>query len=165
MSLSLFAATGLAIAWVNHQSRRAEGARRAEAALATERAERLDAIINTTVDGIIVIDSHGVIEAFNRGAERLFGYPASEAIGRKVNMLMPSPYHEEHDAYLGRYLDTGAATIIGSGRQVSGRRRDGTTVPAPSLGRRDVGQGRAQVHRHAPRSQRADAARRAASCE
>ena len=129
VSLSLFVATGLGVAWTNHQLRTAERARRAEAALATERAERLDAIINTTVDGIIVIDSTGTIEAFNRGAERLFGYPASEAIGRNVNMLMPSPDHEEHDAYLGRYLDTGIATIIGSGRQVTGRRRDGTTFP------------------------------------
>ena len=71
-------ATGLAIAWANHQLRSVESVCRAEAALATERAERLDAIINTAVDGIIVIDAPGTIEAFNRGAERLFGYPASE---------------------------------------------------------------------------------------
>ena len=129
VSLSLFVATGLGVAWTNHQLRTAESECRAEAALATERAERLDAIINTTVDGIIVINSKGTVEAFNRGAERLFGYPASEAIGRNVNMLMPSPDHEEHDAYLGRYLDTGVPTIIGSGRQVTGRRRDGTTFP------------------------------------
>jgi two-component system sensor kinase FixL len=129
VSLSLFVATGLGVAWTNHQLRTAESECRAEAALATERAERLDTIINTTVDGIIVMDATGVIEAFNRGAERLFGYPASEAIGRKVNMLMPSPDHEEHDVYLGRYLNTGVPTIIGSGRQVTGRRRDGTTFP------------------------------------
>ena len=129
VSLSLFVATGLGVAWTNHQLRTAESDCRAETALATERAERLDAIINTTVDGIIVINSTGTIEAFNRGAERLFGYPASEAIGRNVSMLMPSPDHEEHDTYLGQYLDTGVATIIGSGRQVTGRRRDGTTFP------------------------------------
>jgi PAS domain S-box-containing protein len=129
VSLSLFVATGLAIAWVNHQHRAAEDARRAEAALATERAERLDAVINTTVDGIIVINATGTIEAFNRGAERLFGYPASEAIGRNVNMLMPAPYHGEHDACLDRYRSTGVATIIGSGSEVTGRRRDGTTFP------------------------------------
>jgi PAS domain S-box-containing protein len=90
---------------------------------------RLRSIIDSAVDGIIVIDSTGTIESFNRGAERLFGYVASEVIGRNVSMLMPSPDHENHDGYLERYLTTGAATIIGIGRQVTGRRRDGTTVP------------------------------------
>jgi PAS domain S-box-containing protein len=90
---------------------------------------RLQSIIDSAVDGIIVIDSRGRIEAINRGAERLFGYPASEAIGRNVSMLMPSPDHEQHDGYLSRYLTTGAAKIIGVGREVTGRRRDGTTFP------------------------------------
>jgi two-component system, LuxR family, sensor kinase FixL len=94
-----------------------------------ESAARLQSIIDSTVDGIIVIDASGHIEAFNRGAERLFGYAATEAIGQNVNMLMPSPHDSEHDGYLSRYLEGGAAKIIGIGREVRGRRRDGTTFP------------------------------------
>jgi PAS domain S-box-containing protein len=90
---------------------------------------RLRSIIDSAVDGIIVIDGHGRIEAFNPGAERLFGYPAPEVMGRNVKMLMPSPYHDEHDGYLDQYLHTGLARIIGTGREVSGRRRDGSTFP------------------------------------
>ena len=90
---------------------------------------RLRSIIDSAVDGIIVIDGHGRIEAFNRGAERLFGYPESDVLGRNVKMLMPSPYHDEHDAYLDHYLHTGVARIIGTGREVTGLRRDGSTFP------------------------------------
>jgi PAS domain S-box-containing protein len=122
MALGFFIAIGVGISWLNHRLRTA-------AILSESRAERLDAIINTTVDGIIVIDAKGRIEAFNRGAERLFGYPESEVVGRNVNILMPSPYHEEHDSYLQRYLSTGDARIIGKGREVTGRRRDGTAFP------------------------------------
>ena len=90
---------------------------------------RLQTIIDSAVDAIIVIDAKGCIESFNRGAERLFGYPGAEVVGRNVNILMPSPDHERHDGYLAQYLATGKATIIGVGREVTGRRRDGTKIP------------------------------------
>jgi PAS domain S-box-containing protein len=140
ISLSLFSATGVGISWLSARVRTAEGGQHLTASLAAARAEWLDAIINTTVDGIIVIDARGRIEAFNRGAVRLFGYPESEVIGRNVSMLMPSPYHEEHDRYLDRYMTTGQPRIIGSGREVIGRRRDGTQFPVHlSVGEMAIG--------------------------
>jgi PAS domain S-box-containing protein len=80
-------------------------------------------------DGIIVIDAKGTIEAFNRGAQELFGYPEWEVIGHNVSMLMPSPHRENHHEYVARYLTTGEARIIGIGREVTARRRDGTLFP------------------------------------
>lgn len=90
---------------------------------------RWRSLLRAAADGIIVIDAQGRIEAFNPGAERLFGYDRSEALGRNVSMLMPSPYREEHDHYIARYIATGNAKIIGVGREVVGLRRDGTEFP------------------------------------
>jgi two-component system sensor kinase FixL len=129
LSLGVFVATGMVIAWLNDRLLLAQKAHQTAAATAVARAERLDAILNMTVDGIIVIDARGRIEAFNRGAEALFGYPEGEVLGRNVSILMPSPHHEEHDSYLEAYLTTGKARIIGIGREVTGRRRDGTLFP------------------------------------
>jgi PAS domain S-box-containing protein len=69
------------------------------------------------------------MQRVNPAAEQMFGYPAAEMIGQNVSMLMPSPYREEHDGYLARYLRTGEAGIIGIGREVQGRHKDGTIIP------------------------------------
>ena len=103
---------------------------RAQAADALyEGEERLRAILRTAVEGIITIDDRGRIESMNPAAERIFGYPSTEVIGRNVSMLMPSPYHENHDRYLENYQRTGQAKIIGIGREVVGRRKDGSLFP------------------------------------
>ncbi len=98
-----------------------------------EHAQHSDALfrtlISTAVDGIIVIDDHGSVRIYNHACERLFGYHADEVLGRNVKMLMPAPYREEHDGYLGHYIGTGEKRIIGIGREVVGQRKDGTTFP------------------------------------
>lgn len=102
--------------------------RRAERALRSSEA-RGRAIIETAVDAIILIDARGGIEAFNPAAERLFQYRAEEVIGQNVSILMPEPYTSEHDHYLRRYQMTGKRHIIGVGREVTARRKDGSTFP------------------------------------
>jgi two-component system sensor kinase FixL len=88
------------------------------------------ALLDTAVDAIIVIDHRGLIEQFNRAAERMFGFGAEEAIGRDVAMLMPEPHRSRHGGYIERYLRTGDAHILGVGREVGARRKDGSVFPA-----------------------------------
>ncbi len=104
---------------------------------------RWRAVIDSAVDAMIVIDHRGAIEVFNRAAEHMFGYTEAEVLGRNVNLLMPSPYHDEHDRYMSRYLETGEQRIIGIGREVRGQKRDGATFPVHlSVGEMRVGEER-----------------------
>jgi two-component system, LuxR family, sensor kinase FixL len=89
----------------------------------------LQSIFESAVDGIIVIDANGLIKAINPAAERLFGYRAEEVLGQNVKLLMPSPDREQHDRYVANYLQTRIPRIIGTGREVYGRRKDGSTFP------------------------------------
>jgi len=113
--------------------------RRAEVALHTSE-ERWRSVIDSAVDAIVVIDSRGIIEVFNRSAERMFGYSEADALGQSVNLLMPAPYKDEHDGYIANYLRTGHKKIIGIGREVVGQRSDGSTFPMHlSVGEMRVG--------------------------
>jgi two-component system sensor kinase FixL len=94
-----------------------------------EREAHLRSVLDTVPDAMIVIDSQGIIRSFSTAAERLFGYTEAEAAGQNVSLLMPSPYQEQHDAYLTRYFATGERKVIGRGRVAVGQRRDGSTFP------------------------------------
>ncbi len=90
---------------------------------------QLQGIMETVLDGIVTIDERGLVQSFNPAAERIFGYQAHEVLGRNVNMLMPDPYMSEHDAHMKRYLAEGKPHIIGIGREVEGKRKDGSVFP------------------------------------
>src|SRR5205085_8726720 len=94
-----------------------------------EGAARLRALVETAVDGVILIDARGAVLMFNPACERLFGYLADEVLGKNVRVLMPAPYRQEHDGYLANYRKSGVRKIIGIGREVVGRRKDGSTFP------------------------------------
>jgi len=94
-----------------------------------ENEQRMRAIVETAVEGIITINERGIVESVNPAACRMFGYAPDEVVGRNVSLLMPSPHREQHDDYLANYLRTGEARIIGIGRELEGRRKDGTVFP------------------------------------
>jgi two-component system sensor kinase FixL len=100
----------------------------------------LRSILETVPDAMVIIDDTGHILSFSKAAERLFGFAEAELLGENVSTLMPSPDRERHDGYLKRYLTTGEKRIIGIGRLVTGRRRDGTTFPMElSVGETTIG--------------------------
>jgi two-component system sensor kinase FixL len=92
-------------------------------------AELNRAILGTVMDGIVTIKADATIALFNPAAEKIFGYTQDEVIGKNVNILMPEPYSSEHDTYIKNYLTTGIKKIIGIGREVEGRRKDGRVFP------------------------------------
>jgi PAS domain S-box-containing protein len=102
--------------------------RQAEEALRVSEA-RFRAIFETAVDGIVVIDEQGIVTGFNPAASRIFGYAPEEMVGRNVSLLMPEPHRSAHDGYMRTYLETGMKRIIGVGREVTGRRKDGSEFP------------------------------------
>src|SRR5262245_356191 len=124
-----FAAVGIAMAWFGERLRGSWLHVVQSDHDTAAREAHLKSILETVPDAMIVIDERGIMQSFSAAAERLFGYSATEAIGKNIKMMMPSPYRENHDAYMDRYLRTGERRIIGIGRVVVGERKGGSTFP------------------------------------
>jgi two-component system sensor kinase FixL len=131
IDLGFFAVLGPVLGLLGDRLRR-------ESDAASYRQVHLQSILDTLPEAMVVIDDEGLIESFSAAAERLFGWSGGEIVGRNVKLLMPSPYWEEHDDYLLRYRETGERRMIGLGRIVVGRRKDGSTFPMEL----SVGEGR-----------------------
>lgn len=93
------------------------------------RERHLKAVLNTAVDAIVTIDQRGIIVSANQATVTMFGYALEELVGANVNILMPEPFHREHDRYIRNYLETGHAKVIGVGRELNARRKDGKLFP------------------------------------
>jgi len=93
------------------------------------RETKLQAVLDTAIDGFVQIDMNGNIVAFNSSASRIFGYHPGEVIGKNVNILMPEPYHSEHDGYLQNYMTSGIPKVIGFRRELTAQRKDGSLLP------------------------------------
>lgn len=126
---AIFAALGIAASLAGHWFYRNRSTESRASRVLAEREAHLRSIYDTAPDALVVIDEAGVIQSYSAAAERMFGWSASEALGRNVRLLMPEPYRAQHDGYLHHYLDTGERRIIGIGRIVVGERKDGSTFP------------------------------------
>ena len=91
--------------------------------------QRIRSIVENVIDAIMTINSRGIVQTFNPAAETIFGYTASEVIGKNVKAIVPEPYRNAHDGYIQRYLETGENEIIGKTREISGERKDKTIFP------------------------------------
>ena len=127
--LLVFAGIGIGAAVFGETLRRSRIQVAVNLAAVRARESRLQSILDTVTDAMIVMDETGRMDAFSRAAERLFGYTAAEVVGRNVRILMPAPYRDNHDRYLDRYASTGERRIVGIGRIVVAERKDGSTFP------------------------------------
>ncbi|WP_245319099.1 PAS domain S-box protein [Consotaella salsifontis] len=135
-----FAVCGVAAGLLGEWLLRARQAADATNAILRAREAHLTSILETVPDAMVVIDERGIMQSVSSAAERLYGYDASELIGRNVKMLMPTPYRETHDSHLAHYRATGERRIIGIGRVVVGERKDGSTFPLElAVGEMDSG--------------------------
>jgi two-component system sensor kinase FixL len=129
VAVTLFVLVATAIAWLGGMLHRARRDWASAKQTLEDQQAHLTSVLDTVPDATVVIEPDGTMTSFNAAAVRQFGYSPDEVIGRNVRMLMPSPYREQHDGYLQRYLSTGERRIIGTDRVVVGQRKDGTTFP------------------------------------
>lgn len=129
VQIAVFAGVGLAITWLGEMLRYARRTVEQSDEILRTREAHLRSILDTVPDATVVIDENGYITSFSAAAVRQFGYTEPEVVGANVHILMPEPYHHEHDGYIQRYIATGEKKIIGVDRVVVGRRKDGSTFP------------------------------------
>ncbi|UVK47108.1 PAS domain S-box protein [Mesorhizobium sp. AR07] len=127
--LAVFGITGVVIAALGELLHHARRLMDSTQSALDAREAHLRSILDTALDATVVIEKDGTIVSFNAAAIRQFGYAETEVVGQNVHILMPEPYHHEHDGYMNRYLATGEKRIIGIDRVVVGRRKDGSTFP------------------------------------
>ena len=129
INCAAFAAIGIGVSWGGELLRRGRLRANAMTRETLARQAHLQSILDTVPEAMIVIDERGIMQSFSSAAERLFGYPAADAIGQNVKNLMPSPYRETTTTTFSAIMDTGERRIIGIGRVVVGQRKDGSTFP------------------------------------